>query len=201
MKTTRIGRIERKTKETQIRVTINLDGSGRSKARTGMPFLDHMLELFGKHGLFDLEIAAKGDLHIDAHHTNEDVGICLGQALATALGTKAGIRRFGTAYVPMEEALSRVVVDVSGRPRLVLRDHTQAGRAMRRGLPYTMGDAEHFLESVARSAGLTMHVDIFSGTDAHHTLEGVFKAFGRALAEAVARDPRVTGIPSTKGKL
>ncbi len=200
MKTARVGRVERKTKETKIRVVLQLDGSGRAKARTGIPFLDHMLELFGKHGLFDLEIAAKGDLHIDTHHTNEDIGICLGQALAKALGDKRGIRRFGTAYVPMEEALARVVVDVSGRPRLVLRDQTQA-TAKRRGLPYTMGDAEHFLESVARTAGLTMHVDVFSGSDAHHTLEGVFKAFGRALAEAVARDPRVRGIPSTKGRI
>ena len=200
MSRARIGRIERKTKETQIRVVLSLDGTGRAKARTGMPFLDHMLELFGKHGLFDLEVAAKGDLQIDRHHTNEDVGICLGQALAKALGDKRGIRRFGVAYVPMEEALARVTLDISGRSRFVLRDQSQIA-AKRRQVPYTMDDAEHLLESVARAAGLTVHVDVLSGHDTHHTLEAVFKAFGRALAEAVARDPRVKGVPSTKGRL
>ena len=199
MSRARIGRVERTTKETQIRVVLNLDGAGRAKARTGLSFLDHMLELFGKHGLFDLEIAAKGDLHIDRHHTNEDVGIALGEALKQALGDKRGIRRFGTAYVPMEEALARVVLDVSGRARLVLRDASKA--AEKKGLPYTMGDAEHLLESVARAAGLTVHIDVLAGRDAHHTLEGTFKAFGRALSEAVARDSRVQGIPSTKGRL
>ena len=159
-----------------------------------------MLELFGKHGLFDLEVAAKGDLQIDRHHTNEDVGICLGQALAKALGDKCGIRRFGAAYVPMEEALARVTLDISGRPRFVLRDQSQIADK-RKSVPYTMDDAEHLLESVARAAGLTVHVDVLAGHDTHHTLEGVFKAFGRALAEAVARDPRVKGIPSTKGRL
>ncbi len=200
MKNARIGRVERKTKETNIRVVLKLDGNGRAQARTGMPFLDHMLELFGKHGLFDLEVVAKGDLDIDRHHTNEDVGICLGEALAKALGSKTGIRRFGAAYVPMEEALARVTLDVSGRPRLVLRDQSQVS-AKRKQVPYTMDDAEHLLESVARAAGLTVHVDVLSGHDTHHTLEAVFKAFGRALAEAVARDPRVKGVPSTKGRL
>ena len=195
----RIGRFKRNTKETAIRVVLSLDGTGRSTARTGISFLDHMLELFGKHGLFDLEVRAKGDLHIDRHHTNEDVGICLGEALRQALGDKRGIRRFGAAYVPMEEALARVVLDLSGRPRLVLRDASKA--ADKKGLPYTMDDAEHLLESVARAAGITMHVDVLAGHDAHHTLEGVFKAFGRALSEAVARDPRVKGVPSTKGRL
>lgn len=196
----RIGRIERKTKETAIRIVLNLDGTGRAKARTGIPFLDHMLELFGKHGLFDLEVTAKGDLQIDRHHTNEDVGICLGEALRQALGKKEGIRRFGAAYVPMEEALARVTLDVSGRPRLVLRDQSQVD-AKRKQVPYTMDDAEHLLESVTRAAGLTIHVDVLSGNDTHHTLEGVFKAFGRALSEAVTRDPRVEGVPSTKGRL
>ncbi len=200
MKQSRIGRIERTTKETAIRVVLNLDGTGRAKARTGIPFLDHMLELFGKHGLFDLEVVAKGDLDIDRHHTNEDVGICLGEALKKALGAKTGIRRFGAAYVPMEEALARVTLDVSGRPRLVLRDQSKIS-AKRKQVPYTMDDAEHLLESVARGAGLTIHVDVLSGNDTHHTLEGVFKAFGRALAEAVTRDPRVKGVPSTKGRL
>ncbi|MCM8794801.1 MAG: imidazoleglycerol-phosphate dehydratase [Candidatus Omnitrophica bacterium] len=200
----------RKTKEVQIQGTLNLDGSGISSVSTGIRFLDHMLELFAKHGLFDLKLTAKGDIDIDLHHTNEDIGLALGEAFRTAVGDKKGIRRMGSAFVPMDETLARVrsVVDVSGRPHFSL-DWAAASKqsSFRRGgnhkpIPYDLNDAKHFLESFTMKAGLTVHVDVLkAGGDIHHLLESVFKAMGRSLREAVQRDSRVKGVPSTKGKL
>jgi len=196
--------VTRKSKETRIAISFNVDGTGQTSVKTGIPFLDHMLTLLGTHGLFDLAIQAKGDLDIDVHHTNEDVGIVLGQALDKALGARQGIARFGSAYVPMEEALARVVLDFSGRPKLVVRDarppriakHPTGSRGA-----YQWGDAEHFLEAFVRAAKVTLHVDILSGTDFHHTCEAVFKALGLALEQATRIHPRVKGVPSSKGRL
>ena len=204
--------IERLTREVRIRGTLNLDGGGRSTVSTGIGFLDHMLELFAKHGLFDLQLKARGDLHIDLHHTNEDLGLALGEAFRSALGEKRGIRRMGTAFVPMDESLARVraVVDLSGRPHLEWgwsAERTPASFRRGRGgassrLDYDLEDARHFLESFVRKSEVTLHVDVLkAGGDIHHLLESVFKALGRALREAVEVDPRVRGIPSTKGRL
>jgi len=194
----------RESKETTIAVTVNLDGNGQTSMKTGIPFLDHMLTLLATHGLFDLSVRAKGDLEVDLHHTNEDLGLVVGQAFDRALGERRGIQRIGWAYVPMEEALARVVVDLSGRPKLVVRDGRSPAVAKRppssRGA-YQWGDAEHFLESLARACRLTLHVEILAGRDFHHTCEAVFKALGRALDAACRRDPRVRGIPSSKGRL
>jgi imidazoleglycerol-phosphate dehydratase len=188
---------ERTTGETRIKLLLTLDGEGRSDIRTGIPFFDHMLTLFSRHGLFDLEVAAKGDIEVDFHHTVEDVGITLGQAFAKALGDKAGIRRYGYAYVPMDEALARVVVDCSGRPFLAY-DAPRGVEAI--GLfPFQL--VEEFLRALAVNAGLTLHVSVLAGRDAHHMAEGIFKALGRALDIAVSHDERVKGIPSTKGVL
>ncbi len=203
----RIAVFERKTKETSIRGKVNLDGSGKSSVSTGVGFLDHMLELFAKHGLFDLQLKAKGDLHIDLHHTNEDIGLSLGEAFKQALGDKKGIRRMGSAFVPMDETLARVrvVLDISGRPHFLwdwaaAAKQRQFSRSAR--VPYGLQDAKHFLESFASKSGLTLHIDVLkAGGDAHHLMESVFKALGRALREAVEKDARVKGIPSTKGKL
>ena len=196
--------VTRKSRETNITVGLNLDGRGTTAVSTGIPFLDHMLTLVGTHGLFDLRVKATGDLHIDHHHTNEDVGLVVGQAFDQALGTRAGIARIGFAYVPMEEALARVVIDFSGRPKCVIRDARAPKVAARppssRGA-YQWGDAEHFLESLARTAKLTLHIDVLAGSDFHHTCEAVFKALGRALSSATRRDPRVKGVPSSKGRL
>ena len=201
MASKRAATIQRKTKETAIRGRLVLDGSGRASVATGIPFLDHMLELLAKHGFLDLTLKATGDLHVDVHHTNEDLGLALGEAFKRALGEKRGIRRFG-AHVPMDESLARVVVDVSGRP--YFRWSWQAGRpspSLDRG-GYRISDAKHFLESFATKSELTIHVDVLTaGDDVHHVLEAVFKALGRALGDAVARDPRVKGVPSTKGRL
>lgn len=190
--------IERNTLETQIQLYLDLDGSGQAHFQTGVPFLEHMLEQITRHGLIDLDITAVGDLHIDAHHTVEDLGITLGLALAAALGDKRGIRRYGHAYVPLDEALSRVVIDLSGRPGLVYQvDFTRE----------TLGsfDVElfrEFFQGVVNHAGMTLHIDNLRGSNAHHQAETVFKAFGRALRMAVEPDPRMTGItPSTKGSL
>lgn len=195
--------VVRKSKETQIAVTLNLDGSGAVSVKTGMPFLDHMLTLLGTHGLCDLRVQASGDLEIDRHHTNEDVGLVLGQAFDKALGRRQRINRFGLAYVPMDEALARVVLDISGRPKLVLRDgRTRTSRRpFSSSATYQWGDAEHFLESFARMAKLTLHIDVLAGSDFHHTCEAVFKALGRALEQATRINPRVKGIPSSKGRL
>ncbi|MBI4343390.1 MAG: imidazoleglycerol-phosphate dehydratase [Candidatus Omnitrophica bacterium] len=196
--------VQRKTKETDIAVRLALEGRGKTSVKTGLAFLDHMLTLLGTHGVFDLTLRCKGDLDVDLHHTNEDIGLALGQAFDQAMGSRKGIRRFGAAYVPMEEALARVVLDFSGRPRLVVRDARSAAVAKRPPAShgaYQWGDAEHFLESLARGARLTIHVDILSGSDFHHTCEAVFKALGRALGEASRLDPRVKGVPSSKGRL
>lgn len=190
--------VTRNTLETQISVHINLDGSGSGKFATGVPFLEHMLDQVARHGMIDLEITAHGDLHIDAHHTVEDIGITLGQAFAQAVADKKGLRRYGHAYVPLDEALSRVVVDLSGRPGLQCQ------------VPYTRSvigsfdvDLFHeFFQGFVNHAGITLHIDNLRGENAHHQAETVFKAFGRALRMAVEVDPRAIGImPSTKGTL
>ena len=193
----RFSAIERKTTETQIELELLLDGEGRAEINTGVPFFDHMLTLFTRHGLFDLKITAKGDIDVDYHHTVEDVGIALGTALGKALGDKAGIRRYGSAYVPMDETLARVVVDCSGRPYLAY-DVPRGVEAI--GLfPFQL--VEEFLRALSVHGGLTLHVSILAGRDAHHMAEGIFKALGRALDVAVSRDERVKVIPSTKGVL
>lgn len=190
--------IERNTKETQIRISIDLDGRGRATLDTGVPFLDHMLDQIARHGLIDMDIKALGDLEIDAHHTVEDVGITLGQALTKALGDKKGIRRYGHAYVPLDEALSRVVVDCSGRPGLEY--HVDYPRA--RIGDFDVDLIREFFQGLVNHALLTLHVDHLRGRNAHHIAETIFKAFGRALRLAVEEDPRMAGeMPSTKGSL
>jgi imidazoleglycerol-phosphate dehydratase len=190
--------VVRNTLETRIRAAIHLDGSGRSSLSTGIGFLDHMLDQIARHGLFDLEIEAHGDLHIDGHHTVEDTGIALGQAFAKALGDKRGVRRYGHAYVPLDEALSRVVVDLSGRPGLEFRG--EFTRAMIGMLETQL--VYEFFQGFVNHAGVTLHVDMLHGVNAHHQCETVFKAFGRALRMAVELDPRAAGrLPSTKGSL
>ena len=197
--------VARRSKETNIAVRINLDGNGKTLVKTGIPFLDHMLTLMGTHGLCDLTVKATGDLEIDLHHTNEDIGLVLGQAFDQALADRRGIQRVGWTYVPMDEALARVVVDISGRPKLVFRDERGRGRKatppLNRSSAYQWGDAEHFLESFARTAKLTIHISVLAGDDFHHTLEPVFTALGRALEMATRLNPRVKGIPSSKGRL
>lgn len=189
--------IKRDTKETQIRVKLNLDGAGLGTFETGVPFLDHMLDQVARHGVFDLDVAARGDLHIDAHHTVEDIGITLGQAFAKALGDKQGIRRYGHAYVPLDEALSRVVVDLSGRPGLVFKvDFVRA-----RIGEFDVDLMHEFFQGFTNHALVTLHVDSIRGDNAHHQAETAFKAFGRALRMAVEIDPRMQGVPSTKGSL
>jgi len=195
--TPRAATVDRKTGETEISITLSLDGTGHPDIRTGIPFFDHMLTLFARHGLFDLTVVAKGDIEVDYHHTVEDVGITLGQALGKALGDKACIRRYGSAYVPMDEALARVVVDCSGRPFLAY----EAPRGVEAIGMFPFQLVEEFLRAVAVQAGLTLHVSILAGRDAHHMAEAIFKAFARALDVAVSRDERVKGIPSTKGVL
>ncbi|WP_456446854.1 imidazoleglycerol-phosphate dehydratase HisB [Thiolapillus sp.] len=195
---TRSASVERNTLETQISVTLDLDGQGSGKFDTGVPFLEHMLDQVARHGLIDLDITAKGDLHIDAHHTVEDLGITLGQAFAKAVGDKKGIRRYGHAYVPLDEALSRVVIDLSGRPGLEMPVD------FRRSV---IGDFDvdlfhEFFQGFVNHALVTLHIDCIRGTNAHHIAETVFKAFGRALRMALEEDPRLAGvIPSTKGSL
>jgi len=193
----RRARVERRTKETTIAVELNLDGAGRAEVATGIPFLDHMLDQVARHGMLDLAVQAKGDLHIDAHHTVEDVGITLGQALARALGDKAGIARFGHAYVPLDEALSRAVIDLSGRPGLVY--HVPFARAMIGAFDVDL--VHEFFQGFVNHAAATLHLDNLRGDNAHHQAETLFKAFARALRMAVAADPRAVGVPSTKGAL
>jgi imidazoleglycerol-phosphate dehydratase len=193
----RASRIARKTRETDIVVEIALDGTGVANIATGIPFLDHMLEQLARHGLFDIAIRAEGDLHIDAHHTVEDVGIALGQALRDALGEKKGIRRYGHAYVPLDEALSRVVIDLSGRPGLEF--HVDFVRPMIGTFDVDL--THEFFQGFVNHALVTMHVDNLRGSNAHHQAETVFKAFARALRAAVEIDPRESGLPSTKGAL
>jgi imidazoleglycerol-phosphate dehydratase len=195
---TRSAEITRNTLETQITVRVNLDGTGKALFQTGLPFLDHMLDQVARHGLIDLEINAKGDLHIDAHHTPEDIGITLGQAEAKAVGDKKGLRRYGHAYVPLDEALSRVVIDLSGRPGLEYQIEFTRAR---------IGDFDvdlfrEFFQGLVNHAGMTLHIDNLRGINAHHQAETVFKAFGRALRMALEIDPRMgDAMPSTKGSL
>lgn len=194
----RTAEVVRNTKETQIRVRLGLDGRGTARLSTGLPFLEHMLDQVARHGMLDLEIEATGDLHIDAHHTVEDIGITLGQALAKAAGDKAGLRRFGHAYVPLDEALSRVVIDLSGRPGLEY--HVQYTRALVGEFDVDL--VHEFFQGFVNHAQATMHVDNLRGDNSHHQCETIFKAFGRALRMAVELDPRAAGaIPSTKGTL
>lgn len=194
----RRSRVERNTRETQITVEVGLDGTGVAELATGVPFLDHMLDQVARHGMVDLAIAARGDLHIDAHHTVEDIGITLGQALRRALGDMRGLVRYGHAYVPLDEALSRVVIDLSGRPGLEF--HVPFSRAMIGAFDVDL--THEFFQGFANHAAVTLHVDNLRGSNAHHQAETVFKAFGRALRMAVAIDPRQAGaIPSTKGTL
>ena len=190
--------IERTTSETSIRTRLNLDGTGVSNVRSGIPFFDHMLTLFARHGLFDLDLDAKGDIEVDFHHTVEDAGITLGQAIAKALGEKKGIRRYGFAYVPMDEALVRAVIDLSGRAYLVYEPPAPVEAI---GGNFSFQLVEEFLRAIAVSAALNLHVEILAGRDAHHMAEGVFKALARALDVATQIDPRVEGVPSTKGVL
>jgi imidazoleglycerol-phosphate dehydratase len=194
----RIAEVKRNTKETQIRVRVDLDGSGQSKLATGIGFFDHMLDQVARHGLIDLEIEAQGDLHIDGHHTVEDVGITLGQAVAKAVGDKAGLTRYGHAYVPLDEALSRVVIDFSGRPGLHMRVPFRSG--MVGGFDTQL--AFEFFQGFSNHALVTLHIDNLFGDNAHHQCETVFKAFARALRMALSLDPRSAGVvPSTKGSL
>jgi imidazoleglycerol-phosphate dehydratase len=190
--------VTRNTKETQITLSVNLDGTGTSRIDTGLPFLDHMLEQVARHGLIDFALVAKGDLHIDAHHTVEDIGITLGQAFAKAAGDKKGIRRYGHAYVPLDEALSRVVVDFSGRPGLEY--HVDFPRA--RVGEFDVDLVHEFFQGFCNHALVTLHVDCLRGKNAHHNAETIFKAFGRALRMAIEVDPRAPDVvPSTKGSL
>lgn len=194
----RRARVQRDTKETRIEIALDLDGTGAAALETGLPFFDHMLDQVARHGLIDLEIHASGDLQIDAHHTVEDTGIVLGQAMAEALGDKKGVNRYGHAYVPLDEALSRVVIDFSGRPGLDY--HVTYPRA--RVGDFDVDLIHEFFQGFVNSSAATLHVDNLRGVNAHHVAETVFKAFGRAVRMAVAIDPRIEGVlPSTKGKL
>jgi imidazoleglycerol-phosphate dehydratase len=194
---TRAAKVHRKTKETDVRVTFMLDGTGKSQINTGLPFLDHMLELFARHGLFDLDVSCKGDLEIDDHHSVEDIAITLAQALEESLGDKSGIQRFGEAIVPMDEALVRSVIDLSGRFYLVYEVQTRRQKIGN----FSVELAEHFWRSLAETAKFNLHIDCVRGRNTHHMLEGSFKATARALRQAVARDPRIKGVLSTKGSL
>jgi len=193
----RIAEIKRKTKETDISLRLTLDGDGKSNISTGIPFFNHMLELFSRHGLFNLTLKAKGDIEVDFHHTVEDVGICLGQAITKALGDKRGIRRYGEATIPMDEALASVSVDLSGRSFLA---YNAKIRRIKIG-DFNAGLVKEFFRAFVDQANITLHINLLSGEDIHHCIEAIFKAFARAMRQAAELDPRVKGIPSTKGKL
>jgi len=193
----RKAKIKRKTKETDISVSVTLNGSGTSSVSTGIGFLDHMLDLFAKHGLFDITVSCKGDLHVDDHHTTEDIGIALAKAFTDALGDKKGIARYGTAYVPMDESLARCVVDLSGRSALVF--HADFNRKKVGDLSTEM--IEHFFQSFAENLKANIHLEVLYGKNTHHKIEALFKAFARAMRQACELDPRVKGVLSTKGKL
>ena len=193
----RTATLKRTTKETDIEISFDIDGAGEANVGSGIGFFDHMLILFAKHGLFSLTVKAQGDLVIDGHHTVEDIGIVLGRALAKAAGDKAGIRRYGHVYVPMDEALVLVVVDFSGRPFLAFDAELGQGRIGEFDVELT----EEFLRAVAVNAGLTLHVKVLAGKNRHHIVEAIFKALGRALSQSLERDPRVQGVPSSKGML
>jgi imidazoleglycerol-phosphate dehydratase len=201
MNRNRVARIERETKESKVVVELNLDGTGKTSVVTGLPFYSHMLTALGRHALFDLTVEAEGDVDVDAHHTVEDVAIVLGQALRAALGDKVGIRRFGDAVVPLDEALAQAVVDLSGRPYCV-HEGEPAGQEYALIGGHFMGSlTRHVLETIALQAGICIHVRLLSGRDPHHVVEAQFKALARALRDAVAYDPREIGVPSTKGVL
>ncbi|MBI2439783.1 MAG: imidazoleglycerol-phosphate dehydratase HisB [Lentisphaerae bacterium] len=193
----RKAQVKRATRETQIEVRLNLDGRGRHDVATGVPFLNHMLELFSRHALMDLRVRARGDLAVDAHHTVEDLGLCLGQALNQALGNRRGIRRYGCATIPMDDALSRVVVDLGGRPYLVY----QVANKRRSIMNFDVSLIEDFLQAFSVQARMNLHVAQLYGREVHHAYESVFKALARALRQAAERDPREMGIPSSKGTL
>ena len=193
----RTATISRETKETTISLTIDLDGSGKTQLDTGVGFFDHMLDAFSRFALVDLNVICKGDLHVDEHHTIEDVGICLGKAIRDALGDRAGIRRVGSAYMPMDEALAFAAIDISGRPYLAYTAEFATLRCGDMGVQM----AEEFFRAVVMNAGLTVHLNVVAGRNDHHKLEAMFKAFGLALRDAMAADPRVTGVLSTKGAL
>jgi len=200
MKKMRKAKIIRKTRETEISISLNLDGTGKAKINTPFPFLNHMLELVARHGLMDLTVYAKGDIEVDAHHTIEDMGIVFGQAIARSLGKKAGIVRYGHAILPMDEALTMVSLDISGRPYL---DYASARKLRGKKIKdFDTSLVEHFFRGVSNHAGITLHIEDYQrGKDAHHILEAEFKAFARALRDAVRIDPRERGVPSTKGKI
>jgi len=196
--TQRTAKVERNTLETQIKIDLNLDGTGKASFLTGVPFLDHMLDQVARHGLIDMEIDAKGDLEIDAHHTVEDIGITLGQAFAKALGDKKGIVRYGHSYVPLDEALSRVVIDFSGRPGLFYEVDYPRGMIG----SFDVDLFREFFQGFVNHAGVSLHIDNLKGSNAHHVAETIFKALGRAIRMAITADPRMAGImPSTKGTL
>jgi imidazoleglycerol-phosphate dehydratase len=212
MSKARTANIARETSESKVRVSLDLDGTGRAQVSTGVGFFDHMLTAFATHSLIDLEVESAGDLHIDAHHTVEDTAIVLGQGIRSALGDKRGIRRFGSALVPLDEALAQAVVDVSGRPycvhtgeptgqEYVLIGGSQGVSGVSASIPYTGSLTRHMMETLAFHAHLCLHVTVISGRDPHHVVECQFKALARALRDAIALDPRVEGIPSTKGAL
>lgn len=193
----RIAKSSRKTAETKIDLSINLDGDGTSEIKTGIPFFDHMLTLFSKHGLFDLKLSVDGDIEVDFHHTIEDTGIVLGECMREALGTKEGIRRYGSAYLPMDETLARVVVDLSNRPHLEFR--APAGTPSASNMPFSL--VEEFCRALASNLRANIHVEVLYGRDGHHVAEAIFKGLARALREACEKDARVKGIPSTKEAL
>jgi imidazoleglycerol-phosphate dehydratase len=194
----RTAELARKTKETDLHVRVNLDGKGEARVKTGIGFFDHMLEALARHGLLDLTVEARGDLHVDGHHTVEDTGIVLGQAIAKALGDRSGIRRYADAMVPLDEALVRCVLDVSGRPYLSYQIDIPKWQMLG---DYDVFLTPEFFRALVLNAGLTVHLDLIRGDNPHHIVEAAFKAFARALDTAVAFDPRVTGVPSTKGTL
>jgi imidazoleglycerol-phosphate dehydratase len=197
----RIAKLSRATSESKIELELNLDGSGQSEIETGVPFFDHMLTAFSKHSLIDLKVKSVGDIEIDVHHTVEDTAIVLGQAIKQALGDKSGIARYGDATVPLDEALARAVVDVSGRPFLVHSGEPQGFEFHLIGGHFTGSMVRHVFEAIAYNAGLTLHVTVLAGRDAHHIAEAQFKALARAMRKAVELDARVSGVPSTKGSL
>ena len=201
MTTARTATIERKTGETDIAVSLTIDGSGQGTIDTGIPFFDHMLTLFAKHALFDLEVRAKGDVQVDFHHTVEDAGIVLGQALAKALGDKKGLVRYGNFHLPMDETLVRVALDFSGRPLLVWRAPKAINLNRLKAGDFPAQLTVEFLRAFAQEAGMTLHVEVLYSSETHHLIEAVFKGLARALEQAVRRDPRVKGVPSTKGML
>jgi len=197
----RSSEIKRKTSETDIVVRFNIDGSGKSNVATGVGFLDHMIAGFAKHGLFDIDVKAKGDLHIDIHHTNEDTAICIGKAIDKALGEKKGIRRFGSFILPMDEALVQVALDISGRPSFHFTVSPNV-KITERDKSYLLNDAKEFIKSLSHHAGINLNVQLISATDPHHVIEATFKCLAKALDQACQIDPRVKGaVPSTKGKL